>query len=186
LVSIKHKTYTQFYLKKFFRQICQKFSKIYNYTNFKNKNIKMTKQLLDEQILNLIKKVEIPKNPFSFYLNISKIEKDLSSFLKDYFYKAINEFITPAEKEENIQNSKYGYSNFLLKIYYYSGFSKLIAENLQSFLDELKFYDTESYLKCAVYFDNTLKLKVYAFIYNKPEILKDINQLKRQKTLNKY
>jgi len=34
--------------------------------------------IFDEKMFAMLKKIEIPKNPFSFYLNLSKIEKNLS------------------------------------------------------------------------------------------------------------
>lgn len=143
----------------------------------------MQTQKIDEQIVNLIKKIEIPKNPLSFYLNIKQIEENLSSYLKNYFYKAINEFITPSSEDDL---KKLGYSSILLKLYYYSGFTKEISLRLQDFLNELKFFDTATYLQCAVYFDNTLKLKVYALINNKKEILEDLKKLSRTEIIKKY
>jgi len=80
------------------------------------------KQVFDEQLVNLFKKIEIPKNPLSFYFNLTKIENDLSSSLTDYFYKAVNEFISP---------TKIGTQwTFLDKLYYYSSFFENIIDDI--------------------------------------------------------
>ncbi len=161
-----------------------------------NKNDNLQNQLIDEKIINLTKKFNIPKNPLSFYLNIVKIEKNLSEFLKEYFYKAINEFIAPQQENINLKNKSkckninmikpMWYSNFLVRIYYYTWFTKQLAKALQLLLDELKYYDVVTYLQCAVYFDNTLKIKVSAILNNKPKVIDQLSTKSRKELIKEY
>ncbi len=119
-------------------------------------------QVIDEKLVNFIKQINIPKNPLSFYLNSKKIEKELSETIKDYFYKAINEFITPDLTKDN--KNKYWYSDFLFKLYYYSGFTKNMSLQLNKFLNTLKFYDIEFYLDCAIWLDSNIKHKLKTYL----------------------
>jgi len=152
------------------------------------------KIIFDEKLLSIFKKIDIPTNPFSFYFNIWRIEKDLSEGLRDYFYKAINEFISPVTDKEDFENLNfkvnYWYSSFLLKLYYYTGFMKKIAENLNLIFEDLKYYDISTYLQCAVYFDSNIKLKIIAITEWKLDLLDEIENIKskadRNKILKKY
>ena len=149
----------------------------------------MEKQIMfDEQMFSMFKKIKIPTNPISFYLNIWRIEKDLSEWVRDYFYKAINEFITPIPDEENIENFKNykNYSTFLLKLYYYTGFFKDVAISLNNFFDDIKYYDIWTYLQCAVYFDSNIKLKVIAIIQWKLSLLDDIQKINSKTLRDKF
>lgn len=121
-------------------------------------------EIFDEKIFSLLKKIEVPKNPFSFYLNISKIEKNLSEWLRDYFYKAINEFLHHSNSTKYDENGKNNSDNFLMKIYYYTGFIDKLAIAIDNFLKEIKYYDLNFYLDCAQDFDPTLKLKIAYFL----------------------
>lgn len=128
-------------------------------------------QIFDEKVFSMLKKIEVPKNPFSFYFNISKIEKNLSEWLRDYFYKAINEFLYHSEdKEKNNKN------NFLLKIYYYTGFIEKIAFEINKLLKDLKYCNISFYLDSINEFDPNTKLKAVIFnIYkNNPQKVKDL------------
>ena len=127
-----------------------------------------SKQIMDEKLIDLIKKIEIPKNPLSFYINSKKIEKSLSEWVRDYFYKAINEFISPMVIDNDPYNikKKYGYSNFLFKLYYYSWFTKNLSDALNDFLNILKYYDVGLYLKCSVWLDWNMKFKLQAIMEN--------------------
>jgi len=128
----------------------------------------MTNQIFDEKVFDLLKKIEIPKNPVSFYFNISKIEKNLSKWLRDYFYKAINEFIY---NSDDINNG----NNFLLKVYYYTGFIAKLAFWINDILKDLKYYDIHFYLDCINEFDKNIKLKIVIFNLYKsnPEKIKE-------------
>ena len=123
-------------------------------------------QIMDEKLLDFIKQIEISKNPLSFYINSKKFEKGLSETVRNYFYKAINEFISPMLVDDDPYNfkKKYGYSNFLFKLYYYSGFTRNLSEKLAYFLNILKYYDISLYLKCAVYLDSNIKFKLQAIL----------------------
>lgn len=109
--------------------------------------------IFDEKVFSILQKIEIPKNPFSFYFNLSKIEKNLSEWLRDYFYKAINEFLY----HNNNQKS------FLLKVYYYTGFIEKLAFGISNLLKDVKYYDLNFYLTCANIFDENIKLKACIF-----------------------
>ena len=127
--------------------------------------------IFDEKMFAMLKKIEIPKNPFSFYLNLSKIEKNLSEWLRDYFYKAINEFLYHSEKTEQ-DNKNY----FLLKVYYYTGFIEKVAFEINNLLKDLKYYDISLYLDCINEFDQNTKLKTVIFnaYKNNPQKIKDL------------
>ena len=125
------------------------------------------KQVFDEQLVDLFKKIEIPKNPLSFYFNITKIENDLSDSLTDYFYKAVNEFISPTKI--NTQWS------FLDKLYYYSSFFENIIDDIANLLEKLKYYDMWTYVYCMNLFDEKVKYKAIAFIENRPDMINIIN-----------
>ena len=142
-------------------------------------------QILDEKLLTLIKKIEVPKNPLAFYINSTKIEKEISEWVRDYFYRAINEFISPMNDSIDPYNIKkrYGYNNFLFKLYYYSGFTKNLSFRLNEFLSIIKYYDISFYLRCAVYLDSNIKLKLQA-IMKGLEIFDEINQVCSQTSLN--
>ena len=150
--------------------------------------------IFDEKLVNIFKKIDIPTNPLSFYFNIWRIEKDLSEWVRDYFYKAINEFISPIVEKESldttniIKNNKF--PSFLMKLYYYSGFMESIAENLNILFEDIKYYDIWMYIQCAVYFDSNIKLKIISIIENKIDILDEIEQIssanERKKLIEKY
>lgn len=117
-------------------------------------------EIFDEKIFSLLEKIQVPKNPFSFYLNIAKIEKNLSEWLRDYFYKAIWEFLHHSSHSnydiEKIDNSQH----FLMKIYYYTWFIDKMAIWIGNFLKDMKYYDIVFYLDCVKEFDEELKLKI--------------------------
>ena len=125
------------------------------------------KQVFDEQLVNLFKKIEIPKNPLSFYFNITKIENDLSDSLTDYFYKAVNEFISPTEASTEW--------TFLDKLYYYSSFFENIIDDISNLLEKLKYYDMWTYVYCMNVFDKKIKYKAIAFIENRPDMINMID-----------
>jgi hypothetical protein len=144
------------------------------------------KVIFDDQLIDIFKKINIPTNPISFYLNMSRIESDLSWWIRDYFYKAINEFISPVtdtvDNENNLMHTvRKWYSSFLLKLYYYTGFMKQIWENLNKFFEDIKYYDIWTYLQCAAYFDGNIKLKIIAIIEEKYDILDKIDTIKTSK-----
>lgn len=131
--------------------------------------------MFDEKVFSILNKIDVPKNPFSFYLNISKIEKNLSEVLKDYFYKAINEFLYHSKNiEDNIDNKK-NY-HFLLKVYYYTGFIDKFSFGINNLLKDLKYYDINFYLDCIYNFDENIKLKAVIFntYKNNPTKLKNL------------
>ncbi len=118
-------------------------------------------KIFDEKVFSILKKIDIPKNPFSFYFNLSRIENNLSEWLRDYFYRAINEFLHYGKNiEENINKSG---SNFLLKIYYYTWFIDKISFSINNLLKDLKYYNLSLYLDCIYEFDKNIKLKAAIF-----------------------
>jgi len=125
------------------------------------------KQVFDEKLVNLFKKIEIPKNPLSFYFNLTKIENDLSDSLTYYFYKAVNEFISPTKVD--VQWS------FLDKLYYYSSFFENIIDDISNLLEKLKYYDMWIYIYCMNIFDKKVKYKAIAFIENRPDMINIID-----------
>jgi len=129
-------------------------------------------QIFDEKVFSMLKKIEIPKNPFSFYFNLSKIEKNLSEGLRDYFYKAINEFLYNSKNIE--QTNK---NHFLLKVYYYTGFIEKIAFEINNLFKDLKYYDISLYLDCINEFNQNTKLKAVVFntyYKDKPHKIKEL------------
>lgn len=124
-------------------------------------------KIIDEKVLSLLKKIEIPKNPFAFYLNLEKIEKDLSIWVRDYFYKAINEFLYHWENTKT--DNKH---HFLLKVYYYTWFTEKLALEINNLLNSLKYLYISFYLECANEFDPNIKLKVIIFNKYKDNIKK--------------
>jgi len=48
-----------------------------NLNQNKNKMPENTK-IMDEKLIDFIKRIEIPKNPLSFYINAKRVEKSLS------------------------------------------------------------------------------------------------------------
>jgi len=121
----------------------------------------------DEQLIWLFKKIEIPKNPLSFYLNITQIENNLSDWLRDYFYKAVNEFISPTKV--NVEWT------FLDKLYYYSSFFENITIDISWLLDILKHYDLWSYVYNMNLFDKKIRFKCIAFMKNRPDLINFID-----------
>ena len=78
---------------------------------------------------------------------------------------------------------KYGYSNFLFKLYYYSGFTKTLSNSLNNFLNLLKYYDIEMYLKCAIWLDSNIKFKLQAIMKNL-DIFDEISKIKSKKDVD--
>ena len=159
----------------------------------------------EEQVFfDFVHKIEIPTNPLSFYFNSKQIEKYLSESVKKYFYKAIDYFVSHEIDYENSNTSansddsnsdwvkedirkRYGYTDFLFRLYYYSGVAKYIALWLDKFLNELKFYYPELFLDLAWNLGN-LRAKI-EYIYNFRKKRKNFNNIilaLRKKSFSKW